>query len=200
MARGFTDREKDIIRKDLINKGRELFGLYGLRKTSIEDLTKAVGIAQGSFYTFFNSKEELYLEVINQEGEIIKEKFFSEDSTEKLTRKRFKNFFKKILQIVHINPIIKQIFLEEEIDFLIRKIPPEKMKEYHKRFFNQILILIKKWQKEGAIINHKPEVIAAVLQTMFHLILHKNDYEEEDFEDITELLIDIMATGLVVEK
>ena len=32
MARGFTDREKEIIRKDLIDKGRELFGLYGLRK------------------------------------------------------------------------------------------------------------------------------------------------------------------------
>ena len=75
MARGFTERERDIIRNDLIETGRELFGTYGLKKTSIEDLTTGVGIAQGSFYTFFKSKEELYLEVIDREGELIKQNF-----------------------------------------------------------------------------------------------------------------------------
>lgn len=75
MARGFTDRERTAIRNDLIDAGRELFGKYGLKKTSIEDLTKTVGIAQGSFYTFFKSKEKLYLEVIEREGEFVKQKF-----------------------------------------------------------------------------------------------------------------------------
>lgn len=32
MARGFTDREKEIIRNNLIETGRELFGKYGLKK------------------------------------------------------------------------------------------------------------------------------------------------------------------------
>ena len=201
MARGFTDRERDIIRNDLINKGRELFGLYGLKKTSIEELTKAVGIAQGTFYSFFNSKEELYLEVMDREGEIIKEKFLKEDNNiEKLTRESFKIFFKKVLDVVNSNPIIKQMFFEEEVDLLVRKIPPEKMKEYNKRFLYDFLPLIKKWQKEGAIINtHRPEVIVTVLQTMYHPILHKKDYDDEVFEDMIELLVDIVAKGLVKE-
>lgn len=201
MARGFTDRERDIIRNDLINKGRELFGLYGLKKTSIEELTKAVGIAQGSFYSFFNSKEELYLEVMNREGEIIKEKFLKENNDiEKLTRESFKIFFKKVLDVVNSNPIIKQMFFEEEVDLLVRKIPPEKMKEYNKRFLYDFLPLIKKWQKEGAIINtHRPEVIVTVLQTMYHPILHKKDYDDEVFEEMIELLVDIVAKGLVKE-
>jgi AcrR family transcriptional regulator len=202
MARGFTDREKEIIRNDLIDTGRELFGTYGLKKTSIEDLTKGVGIAQGSFYTFFDSKEELYLEVMDREGERIKEKFLKEDKRiERLTRESFRAFFKKALEVVNSNPIIKQMFLEEEVDLLIRKIPPEKMKEYNKRFLHDFLPLIKKWQHEGAIINnYRPEVIVAVFQTMYHPILHKKDFDDEVFEEMIDLLVDIVAKGIVIEE
>ncbi|WP_213975733.1 TetR/AcrR family transcriptional regulator [Tepidanaerobacter acetatoxydans] len=201
MARGFTDREKEIIRSELINAGRKLFGTYGLKKTSIEDLTKAVGIAQGSFYTFFDSKEDLYLEVMDREGEAIKEKFLKQEkSFGRLTRKNFKVFFKKALNVVNTNPIIKQMFLEEEVDLLVRKIPPEKMKEYNKRFARDFLPLIEKWQRDGAVINnYRPEVIVAVLQSMYYPILHKKDFEDGIFEEMIELLADIVAKGLVVE-
>jgi len=202
MARGFTDREKEIIRSELINAGRELFGTYGLKKTSIEDLTKAVGIAQGSFYTFFDSKEDLYLEVMDREGEAIKEKFLKQEkSFGRLTRKNFKVFFKKALNVVNTNPIIKQMLLEEEVDLLVRKIPPKKMKEYNKRFVRDFLPLIARLQREGVIIdNYRPEVIVAVLQTMYHPILHKKDFDDDIFEEMVELLVDIVAKGLVIES
>ncbi|MGB4169568.1 MAG: TetR/AcrR family transcriptional regulator [Tepidanaerobacteraceae bacterium] len=200
MARGFTDREREIIRNDLVATGRELFGTFGLKKTSIEDLTKAVGIAQGSFYTFFNSKEELYLEVMDREGEAIKQKLLKEENIKDLTRERFKSFFKKVFEIVNSNPIIRQMFFEEEVDILIRKIPPEKMKEYHKKLMRELLPIIKRWQEEGAIIrNYKPEVIVALFQVLYHPLLHKKDFDEDVFDEMLELLADIVVKGLVVE-
>ena len=63
MPKGFSDEEKNIIQKGLIEKGIELFSKFGLKKTNVEDLTNAVGIAKGSFYSFYNSKEELFLDV-----------------------------------------------------------------------------------------------------------------------------------------
>ena len=200
MARGFSDREREIIRKDLVEAGRRLFGTYGLKKTSIEDLTKAVGIAQGSFYTFFNSKEELYLEVMDREGEVIKEKLLREDNIKELTREKFKSFFKKVFELVSSNPIIRQMFFEEEVEILVRKIPPEKMKEYNKRLMRDLLPIIKRWQDEGAIINdYRPEVIVALFQVLYHPILHKKDFDEDVFDEMLELLVDIVAKGLVVE-
>lgn len=201
MARGFTDREREMIRNDLIAAGRKLFGTYGLKKTSIEDLTKAVGIAQGSFYTFFNSKEELYLAVMDREGEAIKEKLLKEENIKELTREKFKRFFKKVFEIVNSNPIIRQMFFEEEVDILIRKIPPEEMKEYNKKLMRDFIPIIKKWQDEGAIINdYKPEVIVALLQVLYHPILHKKDFDENVFDEMLELLVDIVAKGLVIEQ
>lgn len=201
MARGFSDKEKQIIRNKLISAGREFFGKYGLRRTSIEDLTKAAGIAQGSFYTFFDSKEELYLEVINNEGEAIKENFLKQEKDiGHLTREDFKAFFKKILHVINTNPIIKQMFLEEEVDLLVRKIPVEKIKECNRRFVDDFLPLIKKWQQEGSIItDYRPEVIVAVLQTLYYPILHKKAFDPDVFEEMVQLLIEIVANGLVVD-
>ena len=35
-----------------------------MKKTSVDQLTKAVGIAKGSFYKFFESKEMLFFAVL----------------------------------------------------------------------------------------------------------------------------------------
>ncbi|UAL26941.1 TetR/AcrR family transcriptional regulator [Bacillus paralicheniformis] len=63
----FTEKEKEAIRSALVQSGRELFAQLGLKKTSVGELTASAGIAQGSFYTFFNSKEELYFEILQEE-------------------------------------------------------------------------------------------------------------------------------------
>ena len=67
MSRSFSDQEKNMIRTVLLEKGRELFARHGLKKTAVGELTAAAGIAQGSFYVFFNSKEELYFEILEME-------------------------------------------------------------------------------------------------------------------------------------
>ncbi|MEV1174059.1 helix-turn-helix domain-containing protein [Nonomuraea sp. NPDC049784] len=47
-----------------IRFSHQLFATQGLKKTSLDELVAAPGIAKGSFYAFFDSKEELYKEVM----------------------------------------------------------------------------------------------------------------------------------------
>nr|WP_258880728.1 TetR/AcrR family transcriptional regulator [Clostridium estertheticum] len=54
--------------------GLELIKQYGMRKMSIEQITKKVGIAQGTFYNFFDSKEILVYELANAYQERINQK------------------------------------------------------------------------------------------------------------------------------
>ena len=55
----FTEVERSRIREELLEVGRELFTTRGLRKTSMDDLTRQVGIATSSFYACLESKEAL---------------------------------------------------------------------------------------------------------------------------------------------
>ena len=45
----FTDEQNERIRRDLIREARRCGVTIGMRKTSVEQLTNAVGISKGSF-------------------------------------------------------------------------------------------------------------------------------------------------------
>lgn len=60
----FSEEENKRIRKELIAAARERALTAGMRKTSVEELTDAVGISKGSFYKYYDSKELLFFTVL----------------------------------------------------------------------------------------------------------------------------------------
>ena len=66
MPKAFSEKEKEVIRQQMREKSKHLFELHGLRKTGVDDITRAVGISKGAFYLFYESKEELFLEIMEQ--------------------------------------------------------------------------------------------------------------------------------------
>lgn len=66
MAKAFTDQERENIRQRLQEEGLKQFKEKGLKKVSVRELTQAVGIAQGGFYSFYDSKEALLLDCVNR--------------------------------------------------------------------------------------------------------------------------------------
>ena len=60
----FTEEQNETIRRDLVQEARRCGASIGMRKTSVEQLADAVGISKGSFYKFFDSKELLFLAVL----------------------------------------------------------------------------------------------------------------------------------------
>ena len=64
MARSFSEREKENIRKSLIDICKQSWTQYGYKKTSVDEICKQAGISKGAFYLFFESKEALFCEVL----------------------------------------------------------------------------------------------------------------------------------------
>ncbi|WP_455391883.1 TetR/AcrR family transcriptional regulator [[Eubacterium] cellulosolvens] len=58
--------EHDERVKDIIDKAEELFAKKGYDKTSIADIIKKVGIAKGTFYHYFKSKDELLDAIVDR--------------------------------------------------------------------------------------------------------------------------------------
>ncbi len=64
MPRSFTASESAAIRDSLLAAGTQSFARRGLRGTTIESLAKSAGISKGAFYGFFDSKQDLFLELV----------------------------------------------------------------------------------------------------------------------------------------
>lgn len=66
MPKGFSEEEKITITHKLLTECKMNWQIYGYKKTSIDILCQNVGISKGAFYTFFDSKENLFYQVIMQ--------------------------------------------------------------------------------------------------------------------------------------
>ncbi|MGM1048268.1 MAG: TetR/AcrR family transcriptional regulator [Bacillota bacterium] len=203
MRRGmprFNEQEKAKIRLDLQQKGKHLFSVFGLKKTSIADLTKAAGIAQGTFYLFYSSKEELYFELLEQEEEMIRgqmaETYFNGSP---LSRERFKQFLRESLAVLESNPFLRQLYDEEFAESLFRKLPADKLERNFTKDADDLLPVIKKGQHQGWIKPQNPEVIVSMIRSFILLSLQKHLIGDKHYRDTMNLFIDLITDGLIIE-
>lgn len=124
----FSEREKERIRERLLGEGERLFTANGLRKTTIDDLTEAVHIAKASFYTFYDSKESLYLDIVQRhQARIFSELETVLERNRSLPgRQRVRQVFTAMYGLMGQYPILAQID-EETMELITRKVPRERL-------------------------------------------------------------------------
>ena len=59
-----TVKEGEVRRQEILMVARELFVTKGYEQTTVNDILKIVDIAKGTFYYYFNSKEEVLAAII----------------------------------------------------------------------------------------------------------------------------------------
>jgi AcrR family transcriptional regulator len=198
MPKGFNKSEKQMITESLLEHGKTLFSTHGLQKTSIQDITKKVGIAAGSFYKFYRSKEELYFEILEREESHIKTQLLSIELG-KDPRQSIKDILLQMIQTIESNPLIQQLYLENNMEGLIRKLPPEILEEHFNKDSDFLSPLIKKWQKEGLVFTESTEVIAGIFRSFVLLSFQQEKIGITVYQKTIQSLISHTIDGLLKE-
>jgi AcrR family transcriptional regulator len=60
----YTPEHKAATRKRIVQSARRLFNRHGLTGVSIDEIMADAGLTRGGFYNHFDTKEELYAEVV----------------------------------------------------------------------------------------------------------------------------------------
>ncbi|MCM1156447.1 MAG: TetR/AcrR family transcriptional regulator [Roseburia sp.] len=98
MPASFTKKQQVEIRKQLFHEGIKLFRTLGVQRTTVSKLTSACGIAKGSFYSFYESKEAFILALAEwaeqKKNEMLKEKLAGRSQ---MSTHEFLEFFKEYL-------------------------------------------------------------------------------------------------------
>lgn len=192
----FTDEKRERVREALHETGRELFARYGIRKTSISELTETVGIGKGTFYQFYDSKEELYVDILNQYREeviprLLTETFEAHDDPEDAIRA----FLEQGMDVAESDPFFRQIIDEDELDMLQQKYL-EELQAGHERDVATILPYIEQWYAEGQVTGPDPETIVDVLDAVAYLTLHVEDIGEDRYPAVRDTIISAVAAEL----
>ena len=128
----FTEDQNETIRRDLICEARRCGVTIGMRKTSVEQLTNAVGISKGSFYKFFPSKELLFfamLEDIHTECFAVAQASLRETAAQSPADRVAEAILAACRWLSETQALV---FVENDAEFLLRRLPNEiKAAHYH---------------------------------------------------------------------
>jgi AcrR family transcriptional regulator len=193
MPKAFTEQEKEWIRAQLLQQGYKLFAAYGLKKTNIEELAQAASISKGAFYLFFESKEALFMDVVElAEGRFRQEVLAVIGLPGPSPRARLLAILKKALTLFKAIPML-QFFTGSDYDLLFRRIPAERLQEHLANDWVFLEELINRCQKAGIPIRAQSEQISGLLCLLVLAILHEDDFVMGNFSSSVELLLELVA-------
>ncbi len=119
MPKIFNENDKNLIRENLIKFGLEALESNGYKAASIEKVANQAGIAKGTFYNFFQSKEQFFYEVMLSIRDKNRNDFYEFLSTNsKIDKESMKKFlferYAKKKNIYHY-------FTSDEFNIIFRK-------------------------------------------------------------------------------
>ncbi len=196
MPKSFSEQEREYIRQRLKEEAAKCLAQYGVRHTTVDEIVKRVNIPKGTFYLFYQSKELLLFEVIQEQQKNISSELYqaffdiadTELSAEKLTDMIFE-FYKKIEKM-----LVLKLIDAGEIEVLARKLPRETVDEHLQNDTDMI-------EKMLALFHVKKELDIKVISAAFHAIyyatLHKEEIGEEHYDKALRVLIYGIVTQII---
>lgn len=195
MARAFSKTEKERVIIALKKAAESSILRYGIRKTSIDELVKEAGIAKGSFYAFYPSKEVLFFDVINgyhnniQNLIVERVKQLGYDFTAldiaELLFESYKQFD---------NPIFVRLFSGGEMEYLMRKLPDDIVTAHQQQDDIALKLLLEHLAIDDELTVNR---LSAALRAAFLTIFHKREIGEEYFDDVLKTLLDGICTKYI---
>lgn len=178
MALPFTDEQRQKIRARLLESAQRHAIADGVMKTSLDTLTSEAGISKSSFYKFYDSKEQLFLEVASRWGEqILQSAQRSLVSDEVLSGKeRAARFVFTVFEMIHQMGIAR--FMREDLQYLNSFLSESEVRAHcltsARGIFNMML-------KASICFTQPEETVLAVIQLMYLSILSIDDIGENFF-------------------
>jgi len=100
-------------REKLLQSAKELFSKKGYYETKVSDIVEKSGVAQGTFYIYFKSKEEIFLELVKSLHLDLMKNLEKYIKIEKDCQSLIKDFVKEFLTEVYNNREIAEIFFSQ---------------------------------------------------------------------------------------
>ncbi|HWQ77905.1 MAG TPA: TetR/AcrR family transcriptional regulator [Anaerovoracaceae bacterium] len=181
----------------ILRCGKELFSSKGFKDTNIAEITKLAGMATGTFYNYYPSKDKLFMEIFIEENVKLKKNITKSLNLENSPLDVMKEISARNLQGMYANPILKEWYNKEVFNRLEQSFREEKGIEYVDFLYDDFTEIVKNWQSDGKMRNDiGADMIMAIFSCLVHVELHKDEIGLKYFPDVIEHLAEFTMKGL----
>ena len=186
-------------KEQIFRCAHDLFNEKGYKDTNIAMIAEKAGIAVGSFYKHYDSKEALFFEIITKENEQQKKRLAKtfrqceEDPVALLTRIITQNLAEMSSSRILREWNNKDIAHKLEQSFYERG----EIESINEFFQNRLSECIRKWKREGQMReDFDDELIKAMLNSIHYVDVHKRDLGTQHFPQLVVFLAQFIIKGL----
>lgn len=194
MGSAFTTEEQQLIRQDLKKAARKYLAIMGMKKTSVEQLSSEVGISKGAFYKFYQTKEHLFYEImedVHNELYVGARKFLVDPSLPN-TQARLEGALFYAYETMCSTSIFK--FMLEELPYVLRKLSPTIMEEHQEEDADHIGQIL---QEAGIHLKYPPDFVSNLLRSIITLSQTKMIIGENQTDEVVRFLIHTISAELL---
>ena len=184
-------------KQQLYQSAKAMFSERGFKDTSISAITKAANMAVGTFYLYYPSKEQLFMEIFKDENTRLKRELLDKLDLNESPKAIILQMLKINQEGIQTNPILREWYTSEEF----RKIE-QAYREAHaidslNFLYDTFLALVERWQAEGKMrADIDSKMIMKVFEAIINVDTHKDELGLEYFPALLDLMTDLVLQGL----
>lgn len=201
--------KEDVIKEEVIATAQKLFKQYGFRKTTMEDIAKAMGRGKSTLYYYYKSKDQIFGDVILKEANEVMTAVFeatrNETTSERKLQTYVTTFFNVVKSKVSLYNMMKKELIGDD-EFYVHQPALKKSLLQFKTEYNTMVkdILTSGVENKEftSKIKDNIDIFAYVINTglksiTFDFAIDSNDAQVNIFEgDKLKVLFNILIGGL----
>lgn len=189
---GLIDKKDEILRQ-----GRALFKTKGFKDTNISEITRMAGIATGTFYKYYPSKEKLFMEIFLEENTKLKNQCLQSLDLNKSPLEIVGKMLSQNAEGMKANPILKEWYNKSVFDKIEKLYLEENGLQAVDFLYDTFLELVKAWQVQGKMRQDiDSKMIMMIFAAVINMDTHKEEIGLEYFPELLEVMTKLIMKGL----
>ena len=186
---------------ELLKCAKELFTTLGYKNTNISKITKMAGMATGTFYNYFESKDSIFMEIYIEENGKLKEEILKEVDLDANPMEVMHILSKLNYQGMMNNPILRHWYDKETFNKIEQSFKTSNGLENLDFMYNDFIKIIEYWQENNKIRKDiKSDMIMAIFNALINVDLHKEEIGIKYFPDMMDYLSQFVMDGLMTTE
>ncbi len=201
VANALNDGKKNSLdpkegrRRDITRTGIKIFSAKGYHRTRIQDITTELDISTGTFYTYFNNKKELFIEVVNEVVRTIvgeaAEAIKGENDFVKRSLIRGQVFYKNYSKYIEILSLLRAEMASEE------KWAWDKVTKTYHELTQPLIHEIQEAIEQKVIRKVDADLLAYALTGLIEILSLRTKMDRKyDYEDVIDFIQEMVLGGI----
>lgn len=179
----------------IYDNAKELFRQKGFKDTNISEITRKSGVAVGTFYNYYHSKEKLFMDIFLEENAKLKQECFQALDLEQEPLAVVGQMLQLNVEGTRANPILREWYNRSVFEKLEKVYREENGAAAADFLYDSFMDLITLWQAQGKM---RKDIDSKMIMMMFAAIINVDTHKEEiGLEYFPELLH--LMTGLIMK-